>query len=103
MTLKRFDAVIWRHNFDFQKDPHEYFYQTLLLNYPWRDESQLFPNDFEKYQELYRREEQHIQTVKCTLFPHLLKVESGKTMVGASKENSRISTKTVPEGEQANE
>ena len=57
MTLRRFDAVIRRHKFDFRKDPHEYFYSELLLFYPLRDECDLFPNDFEKCRELYKREE----------------------------------------------
>ena len=48
MTLRRFDTVIRRHKFDFRKDPHEYFYSELLLFYPWIDECNLFPNDFEK-------------------------------------------------------
>ena len=103
MNLRRFDAVIRRHKFDFEKDPHQYYYSELLLFYPWRDESELFPDDFQKCQDLFKSQEQNISTVKTRLFPHLHNVEAARAMVEAFEENSRIADKMDAEGEQAND
>ena len=103
MTLRRYDAVIRRHKFDYRKDPHEYYYSELLLFHPWRNESELFPDDFEKCQELYKSQQQNIQTVKYKLFPHLFEVELGRAMVEAFEENTKIGTEIDPEGEQEND
>ena len=93
MNLRRFDAVIRRHKFDFEKDPHQYYYSELLLFYPWRDESELFPDDFQKCQDLFKRQEQNIATVKTKLLPHLHQVEATRAMVEAFEEISRIADK----------
>ena len=81
MRLRKFDAVVRRHKFKEEKEAHEFFYSELLLFWPWRDESELFPDDALKCAELYQRVKPSIDRVKETLFPHLEDVELGREMV----------------------
>ena len=81
MKLRKFDAVIRRHKFKPERDSHEYFFSELLLFWPWRDESELFPDDSKKCAELYNRVKHIIDKVKRILFPHLTDVELGREMV----------------------
>ena len=71
--------------------------------YPWRDESELFPDDFKKCQDLFKRQEQNIATVKTRLNPYLHQVEAGRAMVEAFEENSKTADEMDAEGEQAND
>ena len=81
MRLRKFDAVVRRHKFKSDKEQHEFFFSELLLFWPWRSESELFPDDLEKCAELYIRVKPNIDAVKRILFPHLTDVELGRQMV----------------------
>ena len=81
MKLRKFDAVVRRHKFKADKEEHEYFFSELLLFWPWRYESELFPDDAEKCAALYKRVKPLIDKVKQELFPHLTDVELGREMV----------------------
>ena len=101
MKLRKFDAVIRRHKFSAKKDPHEYFYSELLLFWPWRNESELFPDDAEKCVNLFRHAEDYIEVVKATLFPHMADVEIGRKLVEDLKyDMSKIGEDLDAEGEQ---
>ena len=101
MKLRKFDAVIRRHKFSTKKDPHEYFYSELLLFWPWRNESELFPDDAEKCVNLFRHAEDYIEVVKATLFPHMADVEIGRKLVEDLKyDMSKIGEDLDAEGEQ---
>ena len=81
MRLRKFDAVVRRHKFKADTEAHEFFFSELLLFWPWRNESELFPDDAEKCAELYQRVKPCIDEVKKILFPHLTDVELGREMV----------------------
>ena len=74
MKLRKFDAEVRRHKFKSDKEEHEYFSSELLLFWPWRHESELFPDDAEKSAALYKRVKPVIDKVKQKLFPHLTDV-----------------------------
>ena len=102
MKLRRFDAVIRRHKFKSERDEHEYFFSELLLFWPWRDESELFPDDAQKCAELYNRVKPVIDGVKRTLFPHLTDVELGREMVENFEfDENEIGVAVDANGEQA--
>ena len=102
MTLRKFEAVIRRHKFKSEKDEHEYFFSELLLFWPWRDESELFPDDAQKCAELYNRVKPIIDEVKRTLFPHLTDVELGREMVeNFELDENEIGAAVDAAGEQA--
>ena len=100
MRLRKFDAVVRRHKFKSDKDEHEFFFSELLLFYPWRDESELFPDDANKCRELYLAEKINIDKVKRKLFPHLAEVELGRAMVESFDEHEQVGIEVDPEGEQ---
>ena len=102
MKLRKFEAVIRRHKFKSERDEHEYFYSELLLFWPWRDESELFPDDAKKCAELYNRVKPVIDEVKKTLFPHLTDVELGREMVENFEfDENEIGATVDADGEQA--
>ena len=102
MTLRKFEAVIRRHKFKAEKDEHEFFFSELLLFWPWREESELFPDDAQKCAELYNRVKPIINEVKRTLFPHLTDVELGREMVeNFELDENEIGAAVDADGEQA--
>ena len=101
MRLRKFDAVVRRHKFKEEKEAHEFFFSELLLFWPWRNESELFPDDAKKCAELYHRVKPYIDSVKETLFPHLEDVELGREMVENFEfDMNEIGAAVDPEGEQ---
>ena len=101
MKLRKFDAVVRRHKFKEEKEAHEFFFSELLLFWPWRNESELFPDDAKKCAELYKRVKPSIDKVKETLFPHLEDVELGREMVENFEfDMNEIGAAVDPEGEQ---
>ena len=101
MKLRKFDAVVRRHKFKEEKEAHEFFFSELLLFWPWRNESELFPDDPKKCAELYHRVKPSIDHVKKTLFPHLDDVELGREMVENFEfDMNEIGAAIDPEGEQ---
>ena len=102
MKLRKFDAVVRRHKFKAEKEAHEFFFSELLLFWPWRQESELFPDDAVKCAELYQRAKPYIDKVKRTLFPHLTDVELGREMVENFEfDITEIGAAVDAEGEQA--
>ena len=106
MKLRKFEAVLRRHKFKEERDPHEFFFSEMLLFLPWTDESDLFPENAEKCQKLYVKFQTQLENVKQVLFPHLTDVELGRNMVekyefdkGAAETGAELD----PEGEQENE
>jgi hypothetical protein len=91
MRLRSYEAVIRRYKFRRENNPHEYFYSELLMFRPWFSESELFEDDIDKCKEWFEEmdtdmnkeqlELTKIDTVKRTLFPHLVDVEEGREMV----------------------
>ena len=89
MKLRNFAAVLRRHKFSQERDPHEYFYSENMLFHPWYSESEIFPNDATKCQSLFEEVDDpvdgkcftKIDNVKKALFPHLDDVVEGREMV----------------------
>ena len=102
MKLRKFDAVVRRHKFKSDREQHEYFYSELLLFWPWRNESELFPDDAQKCANLFHRVRPIIDEVKRVLFPHLTDVELGREMVeNFEYDVNEIGVGVDAEGEQA--
>ena len=71
---------------------------------PWRNESDLFPDDAEKCANLYFKVNPTIDAVKETLFPHLNDVELGREMVENFEfDINEIGATVDAEGEQADD
>jgi hypothetical protein len=51
-------------------DTHEYIYSELLFFFPWRNENDLYHNDYNQCFELYNLNLDKINTNKQKLFPH---------------------------------
>ena len=100
MRLRKFDAVVRRHKFKCDKEEHEFFFSELLLFFPWRNESELFPDDANKCQELYLTQKINIDKIKRKLFPHLVEVELGRAMVENFDEHAQAGIQVDPQGEQ---
>jgi hypothetical protein len=66
MALRNFAAVLRRHKFSQERDPHEYFYSENMLFHPWYSESELFPNDAAKCQSLFEEYDDAIDGKYCT-------------------------------------
>ena len=59
-------------------DPHKYYFRELILYHPFRDEQELFPEDPEKCEELYRTNLDKIKVVKAQVMPFLESVEEAQ-------------------------
>ena len=87
------------------KDPHRYYLSELYLYHPFRDESDLHPDDPEACEKLYRDNEMKIKRVKAQVMPYLESVEEAKLMYEQSKDDDEdelddIGAELDPENEQ---
>ena len=92
MRRRSFEAVIRRHKFKQELNPHEFFYSELLLFRPWFSETELHQDSAELCQILYNECDAKkmnegeslltkIEIVQKGLFPHRLDVQEGREMV----------------------
>ena len=87
------------------KDPHAYYLSELYLYHPFRDESELFPDDPIACEELYRDNEAQIKRRKAQIMPFLESVEEAQLMYEQSKDDEEdvlddIGAELDPENEQ---
>ena len=73
----------------FDKDPHLFYFHNLILFHPFRDENELFPEDPEKCEELYMRNQDEIMCVKAQLMPFLESVEEAQLIYNEMKADER--------------
>ena len=62
----------------YDKDPHLFYFTELILYHPFRDENELFPEDPEKCEELYKIHQNEIKHVKAQVMPFLESVEDAQ-------------------------
>ena len=58
MRLRSFPSVLRIHKHKFSIAPHEFFYSELMLYMPWRKESFLPSNDFQRALDLFSRKKE---------------------------------------------
>ena len=92
------------------KAPHEFYYSENLLFKHYRNESELFQNDFKKCQELYfkktnpRNEYCDVLHIKQKLFPYANFVQQARNyMESLGDPINNIGENLDPEAEQQNE
>ena len=73
----------------FDRNPHLFYFTELMLYHPFRDENELFPEDPEKCQELYKKHEDEIKYVKAQLMPFLESVEEAQLIYEEMKADER--------------
>ena len=87
------------------KDPHKYYLSQLYLYHPFRDESDLHPDDPEACEKLFRDNEMKIKRVSAQVMPYLESVEEAQLMYEQSKDDEEdelddIGAELDPENEQ---
>ena len=105
---KRSRMVIRYHKINATKFPHEYCYSQLQMYRPFRRESLLQPNDYEKCKELYDQKSAHnncsrINNVKSILMKHLDSVEQGTERAQDAKNSEIVGDMMDPAFEQEEE
>ena len=70
----------------FNVNPHRYYLAELMLYHPFRDESELFPDDEEKCEQLYLENEHKIKRVKAQLMPFLESVDEAQQIYQEKRE-----------------
>ena len=73
----------------YDRNPHLFYFTELMLYHPFRDENQLFPEDPEKCEELYRKHQDEIKYVKAQVMPFLESVEEAQLIYEEMKANER--------------
>ena len=110
MRKRGFAAVLRRHKFKYDIDPHEFCYSEMLLFRPWRNENDLFSNMIDDCLNLYDECDRNAEivneiplnkteTVKRGLFPHLIDVEEGREMVEKFEYDSKEKVGNTLDGE----
>ena len=70
-----------------ESNPHFFYFSQLILYHPFRDENQLFPEDPQKCEELFYKNQQKIKSVKAQLMPFLESVEDAQIVYEQMKAN----------------
>ena len=70
-----------------EKNPHLFYFTELILYHPFRSESELFPDDAQKCEELYREHKEEIQYVKAQVMPFLESVEEAQVVYEQMRAN----------------
>ena len=73
----------------YDKDPHLFFFTELILYHPFRAEKELFPEDPEKCEELYKKHQNEIKYVKDQVMPFLESVEDAQLIYQEMKAQER--------------
>ena len=90
----------------YEKDPHLFYFTELILYHPFRDENELFPEDPEKCEELYKKHQNEIKYVKAQVMPFLESVEDAQLIYQEMKaqemqeKEEQMGVDLDPEGEQ---
>ena len=90
----------------YEKDPHLFYFTELILYHPFRDEKELFPEDPEKCEELYKIHQNEIKYVKAQVMPFLESVEDAQLIYQEMKaqemqeKEEQMGVDLDPEGEQ---
>ena len=69
------------------KNPHLYYFTELMLYHPFHDENELFPDDPQKCEQLYREHKEEIQYVKAQVMPFLESVEEAQVVYEQMRAN----------------
>ena len=73
----------------YDKDPHLFYFTELILYHPFRAEKELFPEDPEKCEELYKKHQNEIKYVKAQVMPFLESVEDAQLIYQEMKAQER--------------
>ena len=90
----------------FDRNPHLFYFTELILYHPFRNENELFPEDPEKCEELYKKHEEEIKFIKAELMPFLESVDEAlilyEQMKALEKKDiqEQMGADLDPEGEQ---
>ena len=71
------------------RNPHLFHFGKLILYHPFRDENELFPEDPEKCEELYMKQQDEIKYVEAQLMPFLESVEEAQLIYDEMKADER--------------
>ena len=96
--------VLRLHKFNKTKNPHEYYFSELQLYYPFTDESHLFPEDSENWENLYKAKKDQILIIKSQVMKHLTAVEEGRERAEemiANEIGDQLDSNIVQENEDA--
>ena len=69
-----------------ERNPHMFYLQQLMLFHPFRDESELFPDDEEKCINLYLKNEVKIKRAQAELMPFLESVNDAQKLYQENRE-----------------
>ena len=102
---RSFPKAIRFYKQNIERDPHKFRLQQLIMYRPFRDESELFPDDRDECQSLYEKNESKIETVRAKVMPFLEGVQQARTKFEENKENEEPDLEEVaamldPEKEQ---
>ena len=70
----------------FNVNPHKYYLAQLMLFHPFRDENELFPDDEEKCEQLFLKNEDKIKRRKAQLMPFLESVDEAQQIYQENRE-----------------
>ena len=73
----------------FQLDPHKFYLAELMLYHPFRDETELYPDDEEKCEQLYLQNKENIDNVKARLMPFLESVDEAQKAYQENREREK--------------
>ena len=73
----------------FQVNPHKFYLAELMLFHPFRDEAELYPDDAEKCEQLYLKNEDKIKRVKARLMPFLESVDEAQKLYQENREKDK--------------
>lgn len=70
------------------RNPHEFYLQELQLFVPFKDETDLHPEDEERCKEMYENKKNEIEIVKAQLMPFLKSAEDARMIHEQNNENA---------------
>ena len=73
----------------FQVNPHKFYLAELMLFHPFRDEAELYPDEAEKCEQLYLKNEDKIKRVKARLMPFLESVDEAQKLYQENREKDQ--------------
>ena len=71
-------------------NPHKFYLAELMLYHPFRREEELFPDDEEKCEELFKQNDVKIKRVKAELMPFMESVDEAQQLYEENRENEEM-------------
>ena len=105
LRRRTFPKAIRFHKQNIDKDQHKFHLQQLIMYRPFRDESELFPDNRDDCEDLYIENLKEIENVRVKVMPFLESVQKARNRYDESKENEEpdleeIAAMLDPEKEQ---